>query len=69
VDLGLRHPRRTANPTTWRFTDGGGEAPNNAENKPGEQFSFGISAYQDTLTLSSIQGVISPLNVRLAPRR
>jgi TRAP-type C4-dicarboxylate transport system substrate-binding protein len=57
----------TGNQTTWRFTDGGGEAPNNAENKPGEEFSFATSAYHDTLTLSSVHGAISPLNFRARP--
>ena len=35
----------------WLFTDGGGEAPNGAENKPGERFVFGWSRFRDTLTL------------------
>lgn len=59
----------SGNRTTWQFTDGGGEAPNNAQNKPGEQFAFGISAYRDTLTLTPIKGRISPLNFRAKPWR
>jgi TRAP-type C4-dicarboxylate transport system substrate-binding protein len=54
---------------TWRFTDGGGQAPNEAVNRPGEQFSFGLSSYRDTLTLSPVAGEISPLNFRARPWR
>jgi hypothetical protein len=55
--------------TTWRFIDGGGEAPNNALNKPGEEFSFGLSSYRDTLTLRPVRGTISPVNFRDRPWR
>jgi hypothetical protein len=39
----------------WTFTDGGGIAPNNAENKPGERFLWRWSLYRDTLTLRAIE--------------
>jgi TRAP-type C4-dicarboxylate transport system substrate-binding protein len=54
---------------TWRFIDGGGEAPNGAENKPGEEFVFGFSAFHDTLTVSPVKGAVSPLNFRDRPWR
>jgi TRAP-type C4-dicarboxylate transport system substrate-binding protein len=55
--------------TSWKFTDGGGIAPNNAMNKPGEFFVFGLSSYRDMLRLSQVQGGISPLNFRAKPWR
>jgi TRAP-type transport system periplasmic protein len=55
--------------TTWRFTDGGGDAPNGAENKPGEEFSYRLSIYRDTATLSAVQGAISPGNFNAKPWR
>ena len=55
--------------TSWSFTDGGGIAPNGAENKPGEFFVFGFSAYRDTLTVTPVDGEISPLNFRAEPWR
>ena len=51
----------------WLFTDGGGEAPNGAENKPGERFVFGWSKFRDTLTLTAVPGEISPLNFNAEP--
>ena len=54
---------------SWSFTDGGGIAPNEAENKPGEFFVFGFSAYRDTLTVTPVKGEISPLNFRAKPWR
>ena len=48
------------NQMTWTFTDGGGLAPNGAQNKPGEHFVFGLSAYRDTLTVTPVKGAISP---------
>jgi TRAP-type C4-dicarboxylate transport system substrate-binding protein len=55
----------------WTITDGGGIAPNNALNKPGEFFSFGWSLYRDALTLTPIKGPnsndISPMNFRVKP--
>jgi hypothetical protein len=53
----------------WAFTDGGGIAPNNAENKPGEFFRFGWSRYRDTLALTPVRGAISPFNFRGKPWR
>jgi TRAP-type C4-dicarboxylate transport system substrate-binding protein len=50
--------------TSWKFTDGGGITPNNATNKPGEFFVFGLSSYRDTLKLTPVHGEISPLNFR-----
>ena len=54
---------------TWSFTDGGGIAPNTAQNKPGEHFVFGLSAYRDTLTVTPVKGEISPGNFRAKPWR
>lgn len=51
----------------WTFTDGGGIAPRNAVNKPGESFAFGWSGYRDTLTLTPVDGAVSPGNFRLKP--
>ena len=53
----------------WSFKDGGGIAPNNALNKPGEYFVFDISTYRDTLTLTPVEGEISPNNFRDQPWR
>jgi TRAP-type C4-dicarboxylate transport system substrate-binding protein len=39
----------------WRFTDGGGIAPTNAENKPGEFFVWRWSLYRGALTLNAIR--------------
>jgi TRAP-type C4-dicarboxylate transport system substrate-binding protein len=55
------------NQVEWRFTDGGGTGPNNAFNKPGEFFVFGWSLYRETLTLTAVQGAISPENFRAKP--
>ena len=54
---------------SWNFTDGGGIAPNDAENKPGEFFVFGFSAYRDTLTVTPVKGETSPVNFRAKPWR
>ena len=42
------------------FTDGGGIAPDNAVNKPGELFTFRWSLYRGMLTLYPVKGVVSP---------
>jgi TRAP-type C4-dicarboxylate transport system substrate-binding protein len=55
--------------TTWRFTDGGGEQPNQASNKPGEQFSYRLSLYRDTATLGPVTGAVSPPNFDAKPWR
>jgi TRAP-type C4-dicarboxylate transport system substrate-binding protein len=55
--------------TSWKFIDGGGIAPNNAMNKPGEFFVFGLSSYRDTMTLTPVAGEISPANFRAKPWR
>jgi TRAP-type transport system periplasmic protein len=51
----------------WLFTDGGGIAPDNAANKPGEFFTFRWSLYRDMLTLAPVAGAVSPLNFRVKP--
>ena len=51
----------------WTFTDGGGIAPDNAQNRPGDFFVFGWSLYRGTLTLTPVPGAISPLNFRGKP--
>jgi hypothetical protein len=38
----------------WDFTDGGGLAPTNAQNKPGEEFVLKPALYRGTLTLTPI---------------
>ena len=55
--------------TTWRFADGGGVAPNDAANKPGEQFSFSLSLFRDTATLGPVPGAVSPGNFDAEPWR
>ena len=42
------------------FTNGGGIAPDNATNKPGEFFTFRWSLYRGALTLFPVQGAVSP---------
>jgi TRAP-type C4-dicarboxylate transport system substrate-binding protein len=44
----------------WSFVDGGGIAPTDAVNKPGEFYVFRGSRYRDTLTLTAVPGEISP---------
>ena len=44
----------------WLFTDGGGIAPNNAFNKPGELLTFRWSLYRGMLTLYPVKGAVSP---------
>ena len=46
---------------TWTYEGGGGKSPNNAFNRPGEQFGFGWSMYRDVLTLTKKDGMVSPL--------
>jgi TRAP-type C4-dicarboxylate transport system substrate-binding protein len=57
------------NRMSWTFTDGGGIAPSGAMNKPGEFFVFDFSVYRDTVTLTPVQGRISPINFRVKPWR
>ena len=45
----------------WQFTNGGGIAPDHAANEPGEFFTFGWSLYRGVLTLSPVQGAVSPV--------
>jgi TRAP-type transport system periplasmic protein len=42
------------------FTDGGGIAPDNAANRPGEFFTFRWSLYRGMLTLYPVKGAVSP---------
>lgn len=42
------------------FSDGGGIAPTNATNKPGELFTLQWSLYRDVLTLRRVAGAVSP---------
>jgi hypothetical protein len=52
----------------WTFTDGGGIAPNQATNKPGEDFTFGWSRYRDTMTVTAVgNGDVSPENFLAEP--
>jgi TRAP-type C4-dicarboxylate transport system substrate-binding protein len=53
----------------WRIEDGGGEAPNDAANSPGEQFAFRWSQYRDQLALEPVAGAISPEPFRVEPWR
>lgn len=55
--------------TDWSFIDGGGVAPNHAQNKPGEFFKFRWSRFRDTVTLSKWPGAISPTNFDYRPWR
>jgi hypothetical protein len=55
------------NRVEWSFTDGGGIAPNNALNKPGEFFVFGWSLYRDTLTLTAVPGAVCPSQLGPSP--
>ncbi len=57
------------NRMSWTFTDGGGIAPSGAANRPGEFFVFDFSAYRDTLTVTPVEGEISPNNFRDKPWR
>ena len=41
-------------------TDGGGIAPTNSVNSPGEFFTFRWSLYRGVLTLSAVKGAVSP---------
>jgi len=51
----------------WLVTNGGGIAPDNATNKPGEDYLFGWSLYRGVLTLSPVKDAISPGNFRVKP--
>jgi TRAP-type C4-dicarboxylate transport system substrate-binding protein len=45
----------------WDFEGGGGESPNDATNKPGEEFGFNWSLYRDVLTLTKKDGMTAPM--------
>lgn len=53
----------------WIFEDGGGDAPTDAANRPGEEFAFRWSRYRDQLTLEPVEGAISPEPFRVKPWR
>jgi TRAP-type C4-dicarboxylate transport system substrate-binding protein len=55
------------NKMEWLVTNGGGIAPDNATNKPGEDYLFGWSLYRGVLTLSPAKDAISPSNFRVKP--
>ena len=57
------------NRMSWTFADGGGIAPSGAENRPGEFFVYDFSLYRDTLTITPVEGRVSPLNFRAKPWR
>jgi TRAP-type transport system periplasmic protein len=57
------------NRVQWRFVDGGGIAPNDANTRPGEVHDFTWSLYRDTLTLGPVEGAISPANYYGQPWR
>ena len=42
------------------FIDGGGEAPNNAVNKPGEVFDYAVSTYKGAMKWSAVPDAVSP---------
>jgi TRAP-type C4-dicarboxylate transport system substrate-binding protein len=52
---------------SWTFIAGGGLAPNQAYNKPGEFFRFHLSRYRDALSLAPVAGAVSPVNFRAKP--
>jgi len=52
---------------SWLFTDGGGIAPDGAENKPGEFFIYRWSLYRGMLTLYPVPGAVSPNNFLVRP--
>jgi len=51
----------------WLIINGGGIAPDDAINRPGEDYIFGWSLYRGVLTLSPVTGAISPSNFRAKP--
>ena len=53
----------------WVVEGGGGQTPNNAISRPGEVYRFGWSRYRDQLTLTSVEGAISPNNFYVEPWR
>src|SRR5262249_57065343 len=55
------------NKMEWLVINGGGIAPDNATNKPGEDYLFGGSLYRGVLTLSPVKSAISPGNFRVKP--
>jgi hypothetical protein len=67
VHLGYGTFTIKGNRIEWLFINGGGIAPDNANNKPGEFFTFGWSLYRGVLTLSPVPGAVSPSNFRVKP--
>jgi hypothetical protein len=54
VHLGLRKVHRQGDRFDLQFTDGGGIAPDNAANAPGEFFTVRWSLYHDVMTLYQV---------------
>jgi TRAP-type C4-dicarboxylate transport system substrate-binding protein len=54
---------------TWNVVDGGGHGPQNAVNKPGEQFEYDWSRFRDTLRLAAVPGAVSAYNFNVKPWR
>jgi len=61
--------RVTGSKIEWLFADGGGVAPTNALDKPGEDFVFAWSVYKGRTTLTAVPGGLSPDNFYLRPWR
>ena len=59
----------TTRTLTLTFSDGGALAPNNATNKPGEQFTYDLSLYRDVLVLTRPSGQRPPTSWLAAPWR
>jgi TRAP-type C4-dicarboxylate transport system substrate-binding protein len=55
------------NRINWLVTNGGGIAPDNATNKPGEFYGFRWSLYRGVMTLSPVEDAVSPSNFRVKP--
>jgi TRAP-type C4-dicarboxylate transport system substrate-binding protein len=51
----------------WIVTAGGGIAPNNTVNKPGQDFKFTWSRFRDTVTVGPVKGATSPDNFDRRP--
>jgi hypothetical protein len=51
------------------FTGGGGKAPNDMNNKPGEVFDYGVSLYHDSMEWSQVPNAVSPEGWTMKPWR
>jgi TRAP-type transport system periplasmic protein len=54
---------------TLRITDSGGQGPRNAKERTGEVYTFHWSRYRDQLTLTPVEGKISPPGFTVKPWR